>query len=677
MKNNSTVSSRSVFRHPFPQVLLTLIALMPPIYSSAQEAAKTDATPQPAMTTRQDVKQLVAPRSKEDVFQFIVYGDRTGGVPAGLKVLEQAVVDTNLLAPDLVMTVGDLIQGYNEAPEWMEQMQEFKDIMDRLKMDWYPVAGNHDIYWRGQGETPEGHHEANYEKHFGPLWYSFAHKKSAFVVLYSDEGDRDSNRKAFNIGALQNMSEEQLAFLDKALAEHKNAEHVFVFLHHPRWIGGGYEGSNWDVVHEKLAAAGNVTAVFAGHIHHVRYDGVRDGIEYHTLATTGGHLNGDIPGAGYLHHFNVVTVRDGRVSIASLPVGAVMNPKDFTPDFLAEIDKARTIRPEQSGPPLMVQADGSANGDLEFTINNPCERSVAVSFMLDPETAKGQWLTTLDHQHHELAAGESFSFKMPLVRVAGSLERLNLPVIRVETEYLGEKARVAMPEVLAPVNVKLGQLPADFFTSAQPHALDIVGPNSAVRVEADAIRMEDGPMTIEAWVKPKSLSGYSGIVAKTQGSEFALFSDEGVPQFDIHLGGNYVTAKATKPMQVGKWTHLAGVFDGNQVMIFVDGKLAGKAAGKGPRKFNDLPLFIGADPDGSGRPTRPFDCFLDEVRLSKTAVYSADFSPARKLEPNDDAVLMMHLDRAVGPFTIDHGNQRVIGLLGSESKLVPVETGGE
>jgi 3',5'-cyclic AMP phosphodiesterase CpdA len=30
------------------------------------------------------------------------------------------------------------------------------------------------------------------------------------------------------------MSAEQLAFLDDALARAKEAEHVFVFLHHPR-----------------------------------------------------------------------------------------------------------------------------------------------------------------------------------------------------------------------------------------------------------------------------------------------------------------------------------------------------------------------------------------------------------------------------------------------------------
>ena len=84
------------------------------------------------------------------------------------------------------------------------------------------------------------------------------------------------------------MSPEQLDFVRRATERLKEKKHVFVFLHHPRWIGGGYAGGNWDETHAILAEAGNVRAVFAGHIHRLRYSGVRDGIAYHALATTGG-----------------------------------------------------------------------------------------------------------------------------------------------------------------------------------------------------------------------------------------------------------------------------------------------------------------------------------------------------------------------------------------------------
>ncbi|WP_145288537.1 LamG-like jellyroll fold domain-containing protein [Pirellulimonas nuda] len=633
------------------------------------------AAPQAMITTREGARVL--PPAKEDgVFHFVVYGDRTGGVPAGLKVLRQAVVDSNLLDPDLVMTVGDLIQGYNDTPEWMRQMREFKGIMNGLRMKWFPVAGNHDVYWRGEGPAPQGQHDSDYEKHFGPLWYAFQHKNAGFIVLYSDEGDPVSNEKDFGQPRLQQMSEEQLAFLDKALAELKGADHVFVFLHHPRWTGGNY-GDNWRVVHDKLTAAGNVSAVFAGHIHHMRYDGPKlgdgtDGIAYYTLATTGGHLSADIPGAGYLHHLNLVTVRKDRISVSALPVGAVMDPREFTPEFLKGIELARTIRPVRTGPELVLESDGSAAGSVMLRVKNPSPREVLCTASLD---APSPWRSTLDHQHFALAAGGQKDLDFRVLRAAdgpGEMMDASLPGVRLELEYLGESARVRLPDVVAPLGLQPGQVPADYFKHDEGRGLAVDGEASAVLVPSAEVRLPDGPMTLEAWLKPNELSNFRGVIAKTQGSEFAIFSDEGAPKFDIHLNGKYVSAVSNQKLSTKKWSHVAGVFDGKQVAIYVDGKLIDSKPASGSRKTNKLPLVIGADPDGSGQPSRPFSGMVDEVRLSSKAVYDGEFAPQRRLAPEESTVLLLHLDKRVGPFTLDHSASAAKGLMGAASQLVPV-----
>ena len=276
------------------------------------------------VTSRSSTVVLEKP-SEEASFSFAIFGDRTGGPDSGLLVLEKAVGEVNTIGPDMVMTVGDLIQGYNQREAWLRQMREYKAIMNRLAMPWFPVAGNHDTYWRGEGR-PEDEHDGDYEQHFGPLWYAFAHKNCWFVVLYSDEGNAETGEKNFNKPECQEMSPQQMRWLERTLEQARGAAHVFVFLHHPRWHGGKY-GDNWNQVHAILRKAGNVSAVFAGHVHTMRYVGPRDKISYYTLATTGGGYNERNPLMGKFHHYNLVTVRGDAFHVAAFPVGSAIDPE--------------------------------------------------------------------------------------------------------------------------------------------------------------------------------------------------------------------------------------------------------------------------------------------------------------------------------------------------------------
>ncbi len=61
--------------------------------------------------------------------------------------------------------------------------------------------------------------------------------------------------------------------------------------------------------------------------------------------------------------------------------------------------------------------------------------------------------------------------------------------------------------------------------------------------------------------------------------------------------------------------HLAGVWDGEEARLYVNGVLAGRAAGEGPRQRNGLPLVIGGDADASGAATRLFSGEINDVRL--------------------------------------------------------------
>lgn len=653
---------------PPPSVAADSLGQTPGNSVSPKAFTAVPSTGDPVKTTRQPVKMLAAPVSR-DGFHFVIYGDRTGGVPEGLKILKQAVADTNLLDPDLVMTVGDLVQGYNTTDPWLEEAKDYKSIMAGLEMPWYPVAGNHDVYWVGKNRPP-GHHEQNYERHFGPLWYAFAYKNAGFIVLYSDEGDAETNKKGFNDFGLQQMSQRQLNFLDQALADLKSSDHIFVFLHHPRWTGGNYEGSNWGVVHQKLSDAGNVKAVFAGHIHHMRFDKPDDGIEYYTLGATGGHLMAEIPDAGYLHHINMVSVRKNTFSVSAIPVGAVFDPKKFTAAFLETVDRAREIRPLHRSAPIVIQSDGQAEGEVELSWENEGDLMVSATISLDADSAAG-WASTLDHRHLQLPPKSTTSTTFRIRRFSGTESISSIPRIVFTPTLVGDDVSVRLPQVVQPLNIRPGDIPNDYFGDAKKQALNVSGEDAVVEVKSDVFDLPDGPLTLEAWVRPTGNSGYSAIIAKTERSEYSLFSDEGVPQFDIHLGGKYVSAKGNQKLPIDAWTHLAGVFDGQHVMLFVDGKQVADQPGSGARRTNELSLFIGADPDKSNSPTRPFSGLIDEMRLSKKAEYSADFIPARRLERSEGTLLLFRMDRRIGPFAIDHCTRKATGIFGPAASLTP------
>ncbi|MGE9269925.1 MAG: LamG-like jellyroll fold domain-containing protein [Verrucomicrobiales bacterium] len=625
---------------------------------SYNKAHPTIPTHEDRFTTSRQGKLPALP-NEEPMFSFAVFGDRTGGPASGVNILADAVRDVNLIEPDLVMTVGDLIQGYNEGPEWLRDMREYRGIMDELLCPWFPVAGNHDVYFRGKNK-PEGEHEGLYEKHFGPLWYAFEHKNSWFIVLYSDEGNPETGEKTFHKPESQKMSPAQFNWLKSTLKRAKNADHVFLFLHHPRWIGRGY-GNDWDRVHQELVEAGNVSAVFAGHIHYMRHD-PRDGINYVTLATTGGHQSGAMPAAGYLHHYNLVTVRRNQLGITAYPVGAALDVRDITPELQQDLLKLSSIRTEIDTP-LVLNQDGSVDSKVHITLSNPATKPVEMS--LHPTTKDPYWTLYPDHAHLHLKPGESRTMEFVVQRHPAPTDSQFSPLaLTVACEYATASSRYPVTTQPTVLPFVLKQSPSA--PSALKQVLNLDGDDDYLTVNSSALPLED-TLTLECWMNARSFTGRTGLVTKTEGSDYGIFVSDGRPTFSIFIGDSYLSAIADAPLlKTDTWHHVAGVYDGTEARLYIDGKLIDQKARKGERKTNDLPLVIGGDVNRDGEAVSHFSGLIDSVHLSSIARYDLNsFTPVRHPIGDDKTELLLHMDTRIGDLFYDasrnHGHATVHG----------------
>ena len=592
----------------------------------------------PVKTNRPGTRSREAPE-EEPMWQFAIMGDRTGGPAEGIRVLARAVEEINLVEPDLVMTVGDLINGYNERPMWLIQAAEFIETMGRLSRPWYPVAGNHDVYWRGPGR-PDDEHESDYEQHFGPLWYWFEHKGCAFIILYSDEGDPKTGRKNFSDPACQRFTEGQLKWLDGVLQNTASLEKVFVFLHHPRWIPGRYPGADWDAVHDRLAAAGNVEAVFAGHIHRLHYGGKKDGIDYFTLATTGGGKAHDYPGAGWVHHWNLVTVRPSGVDVAVVPVGSLLDPRDYTPKrrALSERLLAADIATFRVG--LPVGGSSQSVKTLKMTLRNPVDAASLQIFLSNPG-GEVQFPT----REVMLGPGAERDLQLEVNLDAAILEgSRDLPVIDVATFFDDEDGKsIEVPPKRVVIPLDFSGFPS---RSRDGGHLSLKSPGDCVIVKSRQVEFAQGAFTVEGWIQISEMTGRKPFLCKTNQSEYGIFVNDGIPSFMVFLGKEYKEAVAKSArLQPDRWHHVAGVYDGKEVRVYLDGQVVGRVAASGDRTTNALPFIVGADPNRTGSPTDSIQANIDGVRISRVARYGNDaFAPLVDPPVDADTVIQLPLD---------------------------------
>lgn len=258
----------------------------------------------------------LTPNTAAGQFQFAVVSDRTGGHRAG--VFSKAVQQINLLQPEFVMSVGDLIEGQSTAKGNIAEWDEFDGYVKQFAMPFFYCPGNHDA-----ASTVK---EKVYRERFGRDYYHFLYQNCLFIVLNSNGIDGvDAKGKPKYVW--HKISEEQQKWLAGVLADNANVRWTFLFLHHPVWTKNNPKATGWPECERLLS--GRKYNVFCGHVHNFRVY-PRNGTNYYQLATTGGGSANRGIEYGEFDQCAWVTMKDSGPVIAHILLNGVLT-HDLSP----------------------------------------------------------------------------------------------------------------------------------------------------------------------------------------------------------------------------------------------------------------------------------------------------------------------------------------------------------
>ena len=270
-------------------------------------------------------------------FTFAVFSDLTGGERD--RVFEVAVAQLNLLRPEFIVNVGDLVEGGSDDPaEWHRQWNSFDDRANRAKAPIFYAGGNHDL----TGELAR----KVWEERLGPRYYHFVYKNVLFLVLDTEDNTPErmaeieqkrleavevytklNGPEAFAQTEYAQMPErtagtigsEQRDYFIEVLEANPEVTWTFILMHKPAW-----EKEDEEELHGyRRSSLKNQTlyGLFYGHTHVYNYQ-QRQGRDYINLATTGGE---QFPEKGpSMDHLLLVTVDDDGIEIANLAMAGIM-----------------------------------------------------------------------------------------------------------------------------------------------------------------------------------------------------------------------------------------------------------------------------------------------------------------------------------------------------------------
>lgn len=250
--------------------------------------------------------------------RFAVIGDRTNTTQPG--VYERILAEAGRLRPELMITVGDHIEGYTEDTAILNaEWREYKSLIAAIGVPFHLTPGNHDRLNKTERMI--------YDREVGPAWYSFDYRTIHFIVLDNTVWEKSADLPAG-----------ELTWLADDLQKNRDAATTLVFMHKPFWYASIAAGKP-DTLHSLFKAYG-VDGVFTGHFHEY-FSGEFDGILYTGVGSSGGEA--DVGPSGLQYHFCWVTVDGGGIAVAPIRLGSVLPWDEVTVQQERLVEKMKNL----------------------------------------------------------------------------------------------------------------------------------------------------------------------------------------------------------------------------------------------------------------------------------------------------------------------------------------------
>jgi hypothetical protein len=307
-----------------------------------------------------------------------------------------------------------------------------------------------------------------------------------------------------------------------------------------------------------------------------------------------------------------------------------------------------------SEPSLKLSPQG--RGELTFTVSNTVGQPVRVRTLIEPEgQVPRDWFTLVGDAERDLAPDGTQSYAVRLsvppgtpegqhafhllvTNVANPDEQFAIgPSVAFQVQRPAPVARKKFPWWIVAVAagvllitagaITAGVLLRDDEESGQGGSgseptvfLSFDGRQSYVDLGNPPELNFTGHITVEAWIRPQLGEGFQNIVAhgytNTPNGEFILRILANQYQVGSWNGTGFSTSAPMPAEDIGRWVHLAGVYDGTAWRLYRDGKeISSTASATGVLPVN-APWALGAR---GGASERYFHGDLSQVNLWRVA----------------------------------------------------------